>query len=67
MPQKHLALLLNESGAPRRGAFEISVTKDKSKPDETALVWTGIKRGPPRREKFPDPNGLLADILKALE
>lgn len=67
IPDKHLALLFNENGAPRRGAFEISVLRDIAKMDEAVLVWTGIKRGPPRREKFPDPSKLIDDILKALK
>lgn len=67
IPDKTFALLLNEKGVPRRGAFEISIVKDKSNMEDAVLIWTGIKRGPPRREKFPDPNILVADILKALK
>jgi len=45
---------------PRRGAFEfVAVNKDGSE----AVLWSGIKRGPPRKEKFPEPAKLL-DIFK---
>merc|ERR1712071_660621 len=30
------------------------------------LLWSGIKRGPPRREKFPDVESLMADLKKFL-
>lgn len=50
-------LLLNESevdGAkiePRDGAFEISFAKNCKQTYH--VIWSGIGRGPPRREKFP--------------
>jgi len=57
-----MELELNSS-APRRGAFELTVMDSNG--DET-LLWSGIKKGPPRREKFPDPNSLLTDLKKLL-
>ena len=49
---------------PRRGAFEITVEREDGK---TSVVWTGLKQGPPRRLKFPDPNVLLSAAKKFLE
>lgn len=36
---------------PRRGAFEIVVHKSDG---SEQLIWTGLKKGPPRKLKFPD-------------
>jgi len=36
--------------APRRGSFEIILVNEN---DEDKIIWSGIKRGPPRKEKFP--------------
>ena len=29
-------------------------------------VWSGLKRGPPRKEKFPEPENLLEQIEKEI-
>ena len=56
---------LNPSGSEiKRGSFEIFVTDDNNKEE---LVWSGLKKGPPRKEKFPSAEALfekLQDILK---
>lgn len=49
--------------APRRGAFEIIVTNSRG---VETILWSGLKRGPPRRLKFPDPNTLIAGLKEAL-
>jgi hypothetical protein len=28
------------------------------------LVWTGAKKGPPRKQKFPDTTALIMDEIK---
>lgn len=44
---------------PRRGAFElVLITEDGSE----VLIWSGLKRGPPRKEKFPNLD-LVQDLL----
>uniref|UniRef100_A0A8C5L0E3 Selenoprotein H n=1 Tax=Jaculus jaculus TaxID=51337 RepID=A0A8C5L0E3_JACJA len=49
-----LAVRVNPS-RPRRGSFEVTLLR----PDGTRTeLWTGIKRGPPRKLKFPDPQEL---------
>jgi len=47
---------------PRRGAFEFVLDKD----GEEIVIWSGLKRGPPRREKFPDPDVLMELFKKYL-
>uniref|UniRef100_A0A8C2QCB0 Selenoprotein H n=1 Tax=Cricetulus griseus TaxID=10029 RepID=A0A8C2QCB0_CRIGR len=40
---------------PRRGSFEVTLLR----PDNSrAELWTGIKKGPPRKLKFPEPQEL---------
>uniref|UniRef100_A0A3B3CPJ2 Selenoprotein H n=1 Tax=Oryzias melastigma TaxID=30732 RepID=A0A3B3CPJ2_ORYME len=48
---------------PRRNSFEITLL-DGSK--ETPL-WTGIKKGPPRKLKFPQPDVVVAALKDALK
>lgn len=45
---------------PRSKSFEITVTYGDG---EDVLVWTGIKKGPPRKLKFPE----LSDVLKEVK
>ena len=49
---------------PRRGAFEITVERRDGK---SSVVWTGLKKGPPRRLKFPEADELLKAVKKFLE
>uniref|UniRef100_A0A8C7YK20 Selenoprotein H n=1 Tax=Oryzias sinensis TaxID=183150 RepID=A0A8C7YK20_9TELE len=48
---------------PRRNSFEITLL-DGAK--ETSL-WTGIKKGPPRKLKFPQPDDVVAALKDALK
>jgi hypothetical protein len=48
----------------KRGSFEISIIDDKG---ESATVWSGVKLGPPRRQKFPENEDLLGRVKKSLE
>lgn len=70
-PKQKFKFLLNESEAdgkkfsPRLGAFEISFAKNCRLTYH--LIWSGIERGPPRREKFPgDIDSLVRQIRKLL-
>lgn len=56
-----LTVVLNPE-KPRRNSFEITLL-DGGK--ETSL-WTGIKKGPPRKLKFPQPEDVVAALQKAL-
>lgn len=54
-------LALNEQ-TPRRGAFEVSIYR-KDLSDEKKQIWTGIKKGPPRKSKYPETSKVVSDIL----
>ncbi|EPQ20823.1 Selenoprotein H [Myotis brandtii] len=48
---------------PRRGSFEVMLLR----PDgSSAELWTGIKKGPPRKLKFPEPQGVVEKLKKYL-
>ncbi|KAL4223634.1 hypothetical protein ACF0H5_017102 [Mactra antiquata] len=53
---------LNPS-APRRGSFEITLLQDGEK---DVIVWTGLKKGPPRKLKFPEAETVITAIDEAL-
>jgi len=59
----HLEIVINET-APRRGAFEFVL---QNVDGTETLLWSGIKCGPPRRLKFPEPSWLLDQLKAALE
>lgn len=45
------------------GSFEIYVIKDGNK---KSLVWSGISKGPPRKDKFPEAADLVEAVNNAL-
>lgn len=48
---------------PRRGSFEVTLLR----PDNSrAELWTGIKKGPPRKLKFPEPQEVVKELKKYL-
>uniref|UniRef100_A0A8C6WDT1 Selenoprotein H n=1 Tax=Nannospalax galili TaxID=1026970 RepID=A0A8C6WDT1_NANGA len=48
---------------PRRGSFEVTLLR----PDgSSAELWTGIKKGPPRKLKFPEPQEVVKELKKYL-
>jgi selT/selW/selH-like putative selenoprotein len=57
-------LVLNAT-TPRKGAFEISVAK--SADTEKTLIWSGLKKGPPRKNKFPEVATLVKVLTKAIK
>ncbi len=54
---------LNPDGKSRKGAFEITVTLDDGR---VVSVWSGLNRGPPRKDKFPEAEDLLDAIKKQI-
>lgn len=66
LPNKNFELLINEHGPPRRGAFEISVLQEKDDTSNATLIWSGLKKGPPRRLKFPETKDIIELITKAI-
>ncbi|GAB1286501.1 Selenoprotein H [Apodemus speciosus] len=48
---------------PRRGSFEVTLLR----PDNSRVeLWTGIKKGPPRKLKFPEPQEVVEELKKYL-
>uniref|UniRef100_A0A8D2LI32 Selenoprotein H n=2 Tax=Varanus komodoensis TaxID=61221 RepID=A0A8D2LI32_VARKO len=45
---------------PRRNSFEVALLKEDGSRVE---LWTGLKKGPPRKLKFPEPNNVV-ELLK---
>lgn len=54
-----MELQLNPEGSPKRGSFEIFVGEE--------LIWSGIGKGPPRKNKFPDPKLLIDKVREVLK
>ncbi|KAM7441906.1 hypothetical protein ABFA07_009124 [Porites harrisoni] len=55
-------VLINET-KPRSKSFELSVVKEDG---EESLIWTGIKKGPPRKLKFPVSSDIIEDAKKMI-
>ena len=67
----------------RRGAFEVTFIDERGKRTQLAFefpfatihgiffsgteLWSGLKKGPPRKLKFPEPDGLIPDLVNALK
>uniref|UniRef100_A0A9R1SID5 Selenoprotein H n=2 Tax=Cyprinus carpio TaxID=7962 RepID=A0A9R1SID5_CYPCA len=58
-----LCVVLNPQ-KPRRNSFEIILMEgDKAE----VVLWSGIKKGPPRKLKFPDPAEVVSALKEALK
>uniref|UniRef100_A0A3B5AIM3 Selenoprotein H n=1 Tax=Stegastes partitus TaxID=144197 RepID=A0A3B5AIM3_9TELE len=55
-----LTVVLNPE-KPRRNSFEVTLL------DGETSLWTGIKKGPPRKLKFPQPDVVVAALKEALK
>lgn len=55
-PELHVVL---NPEKPRRNSFEVTLIEGKKE----LVLWTGLKKGPPRKLKFPEP----AEVVTALE
>lgn len=67
IPEKNMRLILNNTvkGPPRVGSFEISIMKNAKEPEK--IIWTGLEKGPPRKEKIPENySEFIPVILKHL-
>jgi hypothetical protein len=59
-----LEVLINQGKEqPRRGSFELELIFD----EKSIPLWSGIKKGPPRKEKFPEPAAVLDMVNKHLQ
>ncbi|CAB1435595.1 unnamed protein product [Pleuronectes platessa] len=61
--QEGQRVVIEHCEKPRRNSFEITL-QDGVK--ETSL-WTGLKKGPPRKLKFPQPDVVVAALQEALK
>lgn len=63
-PEKQFEFSLNEhlDSKPRRGSFEFTLQNG----DEEVQIWSGLKRGPPRKEKFPEMDDFVELFKKYL-
>lgn len=57
---------MNPDGKPKRGSFEIHVVRGDNLATEDNLIWSGINKGPPRKDKFPEVDSLVDAINKAV-
>uniref|UniRef100_A0A336LQW0 CSON001457 protein n=1 Tax=Culicoides sonorensis TaxID=179676 RepID=A0A336LQW0_CULSO len=55
-------LKLNPNGKPAKGSFEIFIQKSPS--SDRILIWSGLNKGPPRKDKFPEAASLIESISK---
>lgn len=66
-PDRKFKLIQNDFDRlePREGAFEVSISRNCRAP--ARVIWSGVGRGPPRREKFPvDLGGIVGEIEREL-
>lgn len=63
LPATNFELKLNENGKPKRGSFEIFIVIGEKRVE----IWSGIKLGPPRKDKFPEAGNLVDVILKTMK
>ncbi|XP_030387674.1 selenoprotein BthD [Scaptodrosophila lebanonensis] len=68
IPERQFQLVRNKNGkqAPRDGAFEIGFCQNA----RTSMheIWSGLNRGPPRRDKFPPTfEQLVPDVQRILK
>lgn len=66
-PKKRFELVINDHGLSRRGSFEVTVSKKKGGSENDALIWSGIKKGPPRKLKFPESSALFDGVKSSLD
>lgn len=57
-------LIFTQSLTIVAGSFEIFVIKD-GKPK--TQIWTGVSKGPPRKDKFPEAEALVEAVNSALK
>ncbi|EDW35669.1 GL17098 [Drosophila persimilis] len=68
IPEREFQLVRNKNGkeAPREGAFEIGFSQNAR--TSVHELWSGLTRGPPRRDKFPeDYENLVPDVQRVLK
>uniref|UniRef100_A0A671RMF0 Selenoprotein H n=1 Tax=Sinocyclocheilus anshuiensis TaxID=1608454 RepID=A0A671RMF0_9TELE len=57
------SLFYKKYDKPRRNSFEITLMEG----DKKVVLWSGIKKGPPRKLQFPDPAEVVSALKEALK
>ncbi|CAB1325461.1 unnamed protein product, partial [Coregonus sp. 'balchen'] len=57
-----LTVVLNPQ-KPRSKSFEVMLVEG----EKEVCLWSGIKKGPPRKLKFPEPKVVVSALAKALK
>ncbi|KAH8372573.1 hypothetical protein KR009_000136 [Drosophila setifemur] len=67
IPERKFQLVKNRYGrqVPREGAFEIGFSQNAR--TSVHLIWSGLDKGPPRRDKFPNYETLVPEVQKVLK
>ncbi|XP_039481964.1 selenoprotein BthD [Drosophila santomea] len=68
IPERKFQLVKNRNGrqVPREGAFEIAFSQNARTSEH--LLWSGLEKGPPRRDKFPlEYEALVPDVNRILK
>lgn len=47
------------------GSFEIFVVKTGT--NKKVQIWSGVAKGPPRKDKFPEPKSLVEAVTNAIK
>lgn len=61
-PSSDISVTMNET-KPRSKSFELTLKTGAN----DVLVWSGIKRGPPRKLKFPEAPDIVAAISEHIQ
>lgn len=66
-PERMFQLVRNNNGklTPRDGAFEIQFSQNAR--TSKYNLWSGLDKGPPRRDKFPDFETLVPEVQRILK
>lgn len=66
-PERMIQLVRNNNGklVPRDGSFEIEFSQNARTSKHN--IWSGLERGPPRRDKFPNFESLVPEVTKILK
>ncbi|XP_030554468.1 selenoprotein BthD [Drosophila novamexicana] len=66
IPEREFQLVRNKNGkqVPRDGAFEVFISQNARTSEHE--LWSGMTRGPPRRDKFPQYEDLVSDVNRVL-
>ncbi|XP_023294039.2 selenoprotein H [Lucilia cuprina] len=67
IPDRQFVLIRNQYGKlePREGAFEIEFSQHARTSKHN--LWSGLDRGPPRRDKFPKFETLMPEVQRVLK